>query len=366
MNKTAASPRPRIVMLIAKKEFRDIMHEKTFILSILIQLFIASFSTFLVIGLTSFYDPTALGNFQMQSVRISVVGNNDSELYQFILDSDISAVMHDGFGDAYNDFYNHNVDGIVLISNRSPEGNEIINIDIYLPKSDIKSTLISLQLKDPLEKFEQSVRNIRTKRLKGYTPIEFNTAGGSIRSSSVYFEFIYVALLPLLMFTPAFISGGLVVDCITEEFERKTLDLLLVSPISLLDVVNGKVLLMAVIAPVQAFLWMMLLMLNGISINNAHMILIMVFIIALILILIGSIISMTFKERGISQLFYSLVLIFLFLISYMFTNSPLNLVTRLSIQSIGEMEYIIWIGLYMVIAVILYKLSIEVVKRESR
>ena len=77
----------------------------------------------------------------MQSARISVVGNNDSELYQYIQDSNIRAVMHDGFADAYNDFYNHNVDGIVLISNRSPGGNEIINIDIYLPKSILSQPL---------------------------------------------------------------------------------------------------------------------------------------------------------------------------------------------------------------------------------
>lgn len=362
MAKTSTSP--RIVMFIAKKEYREVMHERTFILSILIQLFIASFSTFLVIGLTSFYDPTALGQFEMQSTSASIIGESDNKLYPFIKNSDVTPILDDSFGDAYTRFYNHKVDAFLMISDEQPEGQKIIHINIYLPKSDLKATLVSLQLKVPLEKFEQTVRNIRTKRLEGYTPLKLTFIEGSLKTTSTYFEFIYVALLPLLMFTPAFISGGLAVDCITEEFERKTLDLLLVSPISLLDVVNGKILLMAVIAPVQSFIWMMLLMLNGISIDNALLILVLVFIIALILVVISSIISLTFKERGIAQLFYSLILILLFLISYLFTNSPLNMVTRLSIHSIGSMESIIWICGYVLIAVILYRILTIVVKKD--
>ncbi len=127
---------------------------------------------------------------------------------------------------------------------------------------------------------------------------------------------------------------------------------------------NGKILLMAVIAPVQSCIWMMLLMLNGISIDNALLILVLVFVIALILVVISSIISLTFKERGIAQLFYSLILILLFLISYLFTNSPLNMVTRLSIHSIGSMESIIWICGYVLIAVLLYRILTIVVKKD--
>jgi ABC-type Na+ efflux pump permease subunit len=352
---------PRIVLLVAKKEYREVLHERTFILAILIQLFIASFSTFLVIGLISFYDPTALKNMDNEGTRIAIVGNNESELYRLIEDSEITPFSYANFADAYTAFYDRKVDAILLIPDAPPEGTDLLNIDIYLPKSDLKATLVSLQLKEPLEKFEQSVRDIRTKRLSGYTPLDLKLRERPSRTSSTYFEFVYVALLPLLVFTPAFISGGLVVDFITEEFERKTLDLLLVSPISMLDVVSGKVLLAATIAPVQAFAWMLLLMLNWIPISNVASILLLVLVISFILVLTSSIISVMFKERGLAQLFYSLVLIFLFLVSYLFTNSPLNLVTRLSIQSIGSVESVLWIGIYSFIALFLYWLLVRVV-----
>ena len=355
---------PRIVMLIAKKEFREVMHERTFILSVLIQLFIASFSTFLVIGLTSFYDPTALGELDMGSTKIAVVGTNDSELYLLLQNSDLAPILYSEFSDAYTAFYDRRVDAILIIPEGPPEGYETLDIDIYLPRSDLKATLVSLQLKEPLEKFEQSVRDIRTKRLEGYTPLNLNIIEKRTKTSSTYFEFLYVALLPLLVFTPAFISGGLVVDFITEEFERKTLDLLLVSPISLLDVVSGKVLLATIIAPVQAFAWILLLMMNGIMIHNVFTILFLVLVTAMILVTFSGIISVMFKERGMAQLFYSLILIFLFMISYLFTNSPMNLVTRLSIQSIGGLETVIWLGGYSLLAVVLYGGLLRVVERE--
>jgi ABC-type Na+ efflux pump permease subunit len=352
---------PRNVIFIAQKEFRGLKHEKTFLLIVLIQLFIALFSTFLVFGLASFYDPSALGELKLKNTNIAIVDSNENDVYQFFQNSGIHLIPYDTFGDAYTDFQSRQVEAIILISNEPSQGYGLINMEIYLPKSDLKATLVSMQLKKPLEKFEQSVRDIRIKRIADYTPLDLNIMDEP--RSSTYFEFLYVALLPLLMFTPAFISGGVAVDLITEEFELKTLDLLLVTPASLLDIVSGKMLLTVIIAPVQAFMWILLLMLNRIVIYNTAAIILFVFIIALILVLASSIISLVFKERGLSQLFYSLLLIILFLISYLFTNSPLNLISRLSIQSIGGLESGLWIGGYSLIPVILFVVLIETVKR---
>jgi ABC-type Na+ efflux pump permease subunit len=347
---------------IAKKEFAELMHEKTFILSILIQLFIASFSTFLVIGLTSFYDPSALGNVELTGTSVAVVGTEESDLYLLLQASKLDTKLYSDFGRAYTDFYERKVDAIIIAPPDPPEGEQILNVDIYLPKSEIKATLISLQLKEPLENYERRVRDIRTQRLPGYEPVELNIIERGLTTSTTYFEFIYVALLPLLMFTPAFISGGLVIDFITEEFERKTMELLMVSPVSLFEIISGKVLLATAIVPLQSFAWMFLLAANMIPIKNPIEILTVVTLIGLILVLLSSIISLTFKDRGVAQLIYSLVLIFLFMSSYLFTNSPLNLVSRLSVESIGMLESGIWIGIYSLVAIVLYFLMGAVVK----
>ncbi|MBN2109900.1 MAG: ABC transporter permease [Methanosarcinaceae archaeon] len=330
------------------------MQEKTFILSVLIQLFIASFSTFLVIGLTSFYDPTAMGDMEIEGTRVAVVGSEDDRLYHLLEENSANTFLYSEFQDAYTDFYERRMDAILIVPDGPPEGEEILNVEVYLPGSEITATLVSMQLKEPLEKFEQEVRGIRTGRLPGYSPIEINIIDRGLNTSSTYFEFIYVALLPLLVFTPAFISGGLIIDFITEEYERKTMELLLASPASLLEIVSGKILMAVAIVPLQSFAWILLLKMNWIRISNPFHILLVVTLTGLILVLLSSIIALNFRDRGVSQLLYSMILIFLFMVSYLFTNSPLNLVTRLSIESIGYLESGIWIFIYSLAVIALY------------
>ncbi|MEZ5334433.1 MAG: ABC transporter permease subunit [Methanolobus sp.] len=282
---------------IAKKEFRDLIKEKTFILAIIIQLFIASFSTFLVIGLTSFYDPSMLSNVEMEGTSVAVVGTETDELYLILDASNVNAYLYYDYQAAYNDFYERKIDAIIVTPVGSADGTELLNVDIYLPKSEIKATIVSLQLKEPLEQYEQSVRDIRTQRLPGYSPVEFNIIKRGLRATSTYFEFIYVALLPLLVFTPAFISGGLIVDFITEEYERKTMDMLLVTPASMIEIVSGKAFLATLIVPLQSFAWMFLLSMNRVYIHNSLQILLIVTIIAFILVMASTIVSVLFKDR---------------------------------------------------------------------
>ncbi|MEA1866064.1 MAG: ABC transporter permease [Euryarchaeota archaeon] len=393
------------ILSIAKKDLNGLFNERTLVLTILIQLFIASFSSFLVLGLTSFYDPGALQEDEIASVNIGlayrseILLNNSTDtgtdtgtnisadtiintsadintttginasadtrtrilredrsvnetlLYHLIDKSKLSPVCYPDYSSAGSSFYEGKIDGILLVPNNAVNKSDLIEIHIYLPETDLKATILMLQLKEPLERFEQYVRDIRTKRLLDYVPIKLNIPK---KSSNHYFEFIYVALLPLLVFTPAFISGGLIVDFITEEFEQKTIDLLLVSPLTVSDILNGKILVATMIVPVQVSAWLLLLSINGIYIHNILAIVLFVTAITLILVLTGALISIILKNRGLAQLFYSLVLIMLFLLCYTFPNSPMNIVTRLSIGSMNGIDNALCTGIYLLIAACFY------------
>jgi hypothetical protein len=92
--------------------------------------------------------------------------------------------------------------------------------------------------------------------------------------------------------------------------------------------------------------------------------LLIVTLIAGVLVFSSTIIAVFFKDRGVAQLLYSLVLIFLFMSSYLFTNSPLNLVTRLSINSITPVESWTWTGIYLLLALFLYMTTMLVIKKD--
>ncbi len=336
-------------IIIAEKEMFSLFHEKTLVLAIIIQLLIASFSSLLVIGLASFFDPSALGKYEGQRANVGIVG--EGELKQFIEKSSVKPYYYRDLGSALSAFNNNKIDAVVVIPSQESGGNEIIQVIIYLPKSDIKGTLVTLQLKKPLEDYETFVREVRSPRI-GFEPVRLYV-DSLPQKTSTYFEFIYGILIPLLVFTPVFISGGLVIDMFTEEFERKTMELLLVSPVSFLEILNGKMLVAVIIVPIQVFLWLLLVRLNGVAVYNVWIILLLISIIAVVIVLIGALVAVKYRERAISQYMYSLILILLLLIGYLFAGSPFNLVTRLSSGAAGT-DSLVYVAGYAAAALSFY------------
>ncbi|MDD5614632.1 MAG: ABC transporter permease subunit [Candidatus Methanoperedens sp.] len=135
------------------------------------------------------------------------------------------------------------------------------------------------------------------------------------------------------VFTPVFISGGLIIDMVTEEYERKTIDLLEVAPMSFSDILNGKML---------------------VAVHNIFWILIVTTVMAALIVLLGAIIAVKYRDRTLSQYLYSLILIFLFLGAYLFADSPFNLVTRLSSGAASGMDAFVSIAPYAVAVIPLY------------
>jgi len=335
--------------IIVKKELKSLMFEKTLVLAIIVQLFIASFSSLLVIGLASFFDPSALDRYNSPRSNVGIVGTG--ELKQFIEKGHIRPFNYDNLSSAVSDFYNNRIDAIIVIPKEMANGSELIQIVTYLPKSDIKGTFAMLQLKKPLENYEAFAQDIRSSRL-GFQPIRL-TVDRSPRKTSTYFEFIYGILIPLLVFTPVFISGGMIIDMLTEEYERKTLDLLLVSPMSFSEILDGKMITAIIIVPAQAFLWLLLVTINGVVVHNIGLLLLLCAIVAAIVVILGAVIAVRFKKRMVSQYLYSLVLIMMFLVGYLFANSPFNLATRLSAGSVG-VEVLVYFAAYAAVAFGLY------------
>src|SRR3990170_3904822 len=147
----------------------SLVYEKTLLLAIIIQLLIASFSSLLVIGLASFFDPSALDKYDMGRAKIGIVG--EGELNQFLEKSQIKLQNFDKLDAALSEFNNNHIDAVLVIPAEKSTGGGIIQIMLYLPKSDIRGTLVTLQLKKPLQEYETFARDARASRI-GFEPVE--------------------------------------------------------------------------------------------------------------------------------------------------------------------------------------------------
>lgn len=303
---------------MVKRELKSITKEKTIVLAIVIQLFIASFSSIIAIGLMSFYDPDSIGQNTRITVNAGIVGDTDSPLIEFLRGKNLTVTPFIDAANAEEAFHSGQVDTIIFV----PKDNTgIVNMKLILPSLDSKATVILMVLKEPLKKFETYLRETNG------IQVNYKDLGGKPPST---YEFLYSLIIPMLMFFPALLAGSMVIDTVSEEIENKTLDTLHSTPVSLNEILGAKMLAAASTVPIQGIIWAMLLRLNGLHIYNLGLVLLLSAIIGAFISVSAAIISLYFKDRERSQFMFSIMLMVIAGLSFLFHSSPFNLVARLA------------------------------------
>ncbi|GGN87776.1 ABC transporter permease [Haloarcula pellucida] len=323
---------PRLV--VARRDVASLSREKTIVLALLIQLFVAGFSSFLVVGLTSLYDP---GSVSAGEVEVAVTGDARDALLDAAAEQEgADAVAYRNPDAAILAFEERRVDAVLnarYVEAASGDGNRIA-VTARVPEGSVRSTLIVVEVRRVLNALERQERVERAGSLDT-DPVPLPPEA----SASPYFGFTYTVLIPLLLFLPAFISGSVVVDTITEEIERGTLELLRVAPVSLLDVVDGKALGMVLLAPAQALLWVLLLMGNGIPVANVPAILLFVAAVAVVVVTIGVVLGVAMRRRRPAQLLYSVLTLVVFGAAVLLPEHPATTVAKLAVDSPTLLTY---------------------------
>ena len=303
---------------IVKKELRAVTREKTLVIAIVIQLFIASFSSALLIGLISLYDPDSIGMYARIDLDVGVLGDPRTQLVRFMRERGIRTTSFTNPADAEGAFNANAVDAIVVVPEDS---GGVVEMQLFLPRAEARAALILMILREPLKRFENYLRQARGVQvlygdLTGLPPTTF--------------EFLYSVIVPVLMFFPAFVAGSMVVDSISEELENHTLETLLSAPLSLNVALGGKIAAALVLAVMQCAAWAVLLRFNRIYLQNLALVLLLAAIVAAIIAIASAFIATAFKDRERSQFVYSLFILVAVSASYIFDLSPIKLMTRLA------------------------------------
>ena len=318
---------PRVV--IARRDVASLSREKTIVLALFIQLFVAAFSSFLVVGLTSLYDP---GSVSAGEIVVGVSGDHADALVEAARDQEgIRAVDYESNQQARADYADGQVHAALLTTDS--EGR--ITVEVLAPEENIRTTVIVTEVRDLLEAVERDERIARADNLERSTvpaPVEVD--------ASPYFGFTYTVLVPLLLFLPPFISGSIAVDAFTEELERGTLELLRVAPVTLVDIVDGKAMGMVAIAPVQAALWIVLLGVNGIGVANPLPLLVLVTAFATVVVVLGLLLGLLAGRRRQAQLLYSVVVLLVFGTLVFLPEHPATTVAKLAADSPTTVTYL--------------------------
>ena len=82
-------------------------------------------------------------------------------------------------------------------------------------------------------------------------------------------------------------------------------------------------------------------MINGIAIQNAGLILVQVSVTSFILILLGALVALHYRERTAAQFIFSTALVVVMLFALALPDNPLNLLTRLAVGTAGMEQWIV-------------------------
>jgi len=326
----------RHLSIIAKKEFRGLFNERTILLAVLLQLFIALFSSFLMVGLTSMYDPASLSKYTRFRYNVAYAGN-DSQVLEYLTTSKDFRVYKMTLSEGVAALKERKLSAVIWVPDTLPDAQEPVKITLYTLQNDLQGAIVDVKLRDIFLQYETDLRAIRADRLHDSPiPLQIPKASGGD-----FYEFVYGLLIPLLVFMPAIIASALVIDLITEEYQHETLETLISTPVTFAEMVWGKALACELTVPVQAGAWIVLLMINGIAIENAGLILIHVSVTSFILILLGTLTALHYRERTAAQFIYSAALVVVMLLVLALPDNPLNLVTRLAVGTAGLEQWIV-------------------------
>jgi ABC-type Na+ efflux pump permease subunit len=326
-------------LTIAKRELWVLGREKTIVLAIVIQLFVAGFSGFLVVGLVSLYDPGSVDGY---GIEAAVTGDASEEMLAAMEGEDaLSGTEYNSTAAAFEAFDEGRAQAVFETSIR--EGR--IDVVLTAPEGSIETTLVVSESQSALRALERQQRVDRSASLS-VVPLDLPPD----RGGNPYFDFTYTVLLPLLVFLPVFISGSIAVDSITEEVERGTLELLRVAPVSLTQIVDGKALAMIAIAPLQAMTWLALLSLNGVSIANGGWLFVLVTAATVIVVAFALSTALLASDRRSAQLLFSVGVLLLFAAASFLPGGPANTAALLAIGSATTSTYAA-VGGYVVVAV---------------
>ncbi len=317
-------------LTIATRELRVLKREKTIVLALAIQLFVAAFSGFLVVGLVSLYDPSSVEGLQIEA---AVTGDASEEM-QAAIDNQqsLNATVYTDTADAYEAFDEGRAQAIFETAVREDR----IEVTLTAPEGSLETTLVVAEGQQALRALERQQHAERAAHLS-VQPLELPED----RGGNPYFDFMYTILLPLLVFLPVFISGSITVDSITEEIDRGTLELLRVAPVSLIEILDGKAIAMIGIAPIQAMAWLALLSLNGVEIANPGWLFGLVTASAVIVVSLAVAVSLLAANRRSAQLLFSVGVLLLFVALSLLPINPANTAALLAIDSASTLTYLV-------------------------
>lgn len=304
------------IMALSRKEARDILQNKIYMLVVFVQIFIIMGAVGLVAVAAVASDPTLMDQVGITSaLNVGLPEDlNGSTLAQYLEDEKLTLNYYNTTEEAQKFLGNK----LVAVVHVSSSGEVVAQMDY----SNAFYPVASAKINNAVEKFniEQRLKNAGLNQSEvniiqnpvnlEIIKINQNNEAKILLDSSYFVELIYGFIIPFILLLPFFLASNIVTDSVVGEKERKTFEVLLMTPMSSYMIIIGKTLPILFFSLIQSLVWMGFLDLLRVPIYNPVLLFLVLFFIGLGFIGVGIFISMLVDSTKEANSAITLVLVF--------------------------------------------------------
>ena len=288
------------VIALAKKEAQDILTNRIYLLVIFVQIFIILGAFGLGLASSVITDPELLDKFgATSSLKVGISENlANSSIAGDLKAQNLNLIYFKNMNEASLQLGSQLV-AVIYVSQFPNE-----DITYQSDTSNVFYPIVSEKIKNAVNKFKLE-KKLKSAGIDGSqievieNPIVLNeikvneeSAVKTALNNSYFVEVMYGFIVPFVLLLPLFLASNIVTDSIVGERERKTFEMLLMTPLSSPAVIIGKILPILSFSMIQSIAWIILLDLLGVPINNSIMLVLMLLVIGIGFIGVGILISM--------------------------------------------------------------------------
>lgn len=365
---------------LAWKEAGDILQNKIYLLVVFAQVLIVLGAFGLAMASAFLTDPDLLDKTGVSnSLKIGISPDlQGSSLESKLINENIQIVY-------LNSTQNREEVGKTLIAKIESQGSD--NFTVNLDQSSVFYPLVSSKLDRVLFDYRierrmesvgltqiqiQNIRHPLNIEEKNITTINRKIA----LESSNFVQIIYGLIIPFILLLPFFLASNITTDSIVGEKERKTFEVLLMTPLTSTEVVMGKTVPILAFSLIQSIAWMIILELLKVPIFNFFSILLLLFFLGLGFIGVGIFISMQVDSTKEANSAITLVLVlatfllfFPLFIKISFLENFLNYVPTVLMVKLAStpslpLESIFYALPTMIISIFIFFLTVKLFKHE--
>lgn len=305
-------------MALARKEAYDILTNRIYLLVVFVQIFIilGAFGLGAVSSLAT--DPDLLDRWGVSStLKVGISADlKGSTLAQDMEGENLKLVYYKDMKNASKQVG----EDLVAVVELSPPPEE--DIQVQIDTTNIFYPVVSDKINDAANKYNLDKKlNLsginKTEIEKIQNPVKIREVKVNqenevkLALDSYYFvEIMYGFIVPFVLLLPFFLASNIVTDSIVGERERKTFEVLLMTPLSSSMVIIGKILPILSFSIIQSIAWILLLDLLRVPIYNTILLVVVLFFMGLGFIGAGILISMFVDSTKEANSAITLLLVF--------------------------------------------------------